>query len=142
MKLVLDTNVILAALLWRGTTAKIWALALKQGCKFFISQDLLSELETVIARKKFDKYFEGLDLTREAFMKLVVDEFKLIQPAPIPPTILADPPDDAVLACAVGAEVDAMVSGNKHLLDLEQFQDIPIITVSAWLELLNAEESS
>ena len=45
--------------------------------------------------------------------------------------ILADPDDDAVLACAVAAHSEVIVSGDGHLLDLEQYQDIRIIRTAA-----------
>ena len=55
---------------------------------------------------------------------------------PIPPTILQDPQDDAVLACARAAHADAIVSGDRHLLDLKSFQGIPILTAAECLARL------
>lgn len=57
----------------------------------------------------------------------------LVEPALIVPVVLNDPDDDAVLACAQGAHADAIVSGDRHLLDLESFAGIPILTVPALL---------
>ncbi len=52
------------------------------------------------------------------------------------PTKLRDPNDLAVLACAVSAEADVIITGDKDLLALNPFEDIPIITVTDALERL------
>jgi hypothetical protein len=49
-------------------------------------------------------------------------------PAIIPPAIIEDPDDHSVLACAVAAKADLVVSGDPHLLKLEQYEGVPIIT--------------
>jgi predicted nucleic acid-binding protein len=50
--------------------------------------------------------------------------------------VLADPDDDAVIACAVAAQADVIVSGDKHLLDLQQYQNIPILTAAELVQRL------
>lgn len=53
-----------------------------------------------------------------------------VTPAPIQPVILRDPDDDHVLACALAAQADLIVSGDAHLLDLKQFQGMRIVTAA------------
>lgn len=60
----------------------------------------------------------------------------VVHPAVIPPTIRADPDDDEVLACAVAAQADAIVSGDRHLLALNEFQGIKIIRPAELLQLV------
>jgi hypothetical protein len=50
--------------------------------------------------------------------------------------IVKDPADDRILECAVEGEVDYLVSGNKHLLDVKEFRGIKIVTVRQILEIL------
>ena len=57
----------------------------------------------------------------------------------IAPTILADVDDDAVLACALAAQAEAIVSGDSHLLNLKEYRGIPILTV---VDVLNHLVSS
>lgn len=45
----------------------------------------------------------------------------------IPPVVIDDPDDDAVLACAVAAKADLIVSGDPHLLKLKDYQGVPIV---------------
>jgi len=54
----------------------------------------------------------------------------VIQPANIEPVIIADPDDDAVLACAVNAQAEVIVSGDSHLLGLGQYRDVPILSAA------------
>ena len=51
----------------------------------------------------------------------------------IEPVIVADPDDDVVLACAVAARAEAIVSGDNHLLDLKQYEEIQIFTAAQLL---------
>ena len=53
---------------------------------------------------------------------------RLVVPVPIAPVVEADPDDDAVLACAVAAQAEVIVSGDSDLLALESYEGIPIIT--------------
>jgi len=54
----------------------------------------------------------------------------VIQPAKIEPVVLADPDDDAVLACAIAAQAEIVVSGDSHLLGLGQYRDIQIFSAA------------
>jgi predicted nucleic acid-binding protein len=58
-------------------------------------------------------------------------------PEGIGPVVVEDPADDEVLACALAAKVDAIVSGDRHVLGLKAFQGISILTPSEFLALLD-----
>ncbi|MFM8931714.1 MAG: putative toxin-antitoxin system toxin component, PIN family, partial [Gemmataceae bacterium] len=62
-----------------------------------------------------------------------------VTPAPIIPTILEDPDDDHVLAAAVSARVDLIVSGDRHLLGLAEFQGCRIVNAATALSRLSFE---
>lgn len=54
----------------------------------------------------------------------------------ISPVIIDDPDDDAVLACAVAAKADLVVSGDPHLVKLVQYEGIPIVAPAEAVERL------
>jgi predicted nucleic acid-binding protein len=58
---------------------------------------------------------------------------RLVKPAEISPVILEDSDDDAVQACALSAQADYIVSGDSHLVNLHQYQSIPILTAGELL---------
>ncbi|MCR4304158.1 MAG: PIN domain-containing protein [Gallionella sp.] len=62
----------------------------------------------------------------------------LVTPVPIAPMILDDPDDDHVLACALTAQADLIVSGDRHLLGLKTYQGIRIVTASEALQIITA----
>lgn len=61
---------------------------------------------------------------------------RLVHPASIGPTILADADDDHVLACALAAQADLIGSGDPDLLNLKSYHDIPIVSPAEALKRL------
>jgi uncharacterized protein len=57
-----------------------------------------------------------------------------VRPHKIEPVIPSDPADDHVLACAKTANLEIIVSGDAHLLDLKEYEGIKIMTVNEHLE--------
>jgi predicted nucleic acid-binding protein len=53
--------------------------------------------------------------------------------------VLQDPRDEMFLACAIEASADCVVSGDRHLLDLQTYRDIPILTVKEFAEKLETQ---
>lgn len=138
MRIVLDTNTAVSALLWQGPPNQLVARSTPLALAFFSSLVLLAELEEVLGYAKLAKAIEatGLDATElmQRYRRLVF----AVEPAAIPPTVLADPDDDHVLACAVAARAELIISGDRHLLGLREYQGIPIINAT---EALHRVES-
>jgi uncharacterized protein len=61
---------------------------------------------------------------------------ELVSPAPLAQPMCRDPDDDAVLACAMAAQADLIVSGDQDLLVLQTFEGTPIVTAAQALERL------
>jgi putative PIN family toxin of toxin-antitoxin system len=128
VRVVLDTNAALSGLLWQGTPGKLIDAACSTILTLHTSAPLLAELGNVLHRDKFARPLAALRLTADEICEGYAALATVVMPAIIPPTVIDDPDDDAVLACAVAAEADYVVSGDPHLLKLEQFRNIPIVT--------------
>ena len=129
MRAVIDTNVVVSGLLWQGRPRQLLDAARSGRVEVFTSRLLLAELEDVLCRDKFADQLRHAGLSAHYLVVRYGALAKLVEPAIIAPTILADIDDDAVLACALAAQAEAIVSGDSHLLDLEEFRGIPILTV-------------
>jgi putative PIN family toxin of toxin-antitoxin system len=127
VRLVLDTNTALSGLLWQGTPGLLIDAARLQTVELFSSLSLLAELHGVLARAKFAGVLAQRALQVQTLFEGYAALVKLVAPAQINPRILPDPADDAVLACALAARADCIVSGDSHLLNLKHYQGISII---------------
>jgi uncharacterized protein len=133
VRLVLDTNAAISALLWQGTPGKLIDAAQSKTVFLFTSAPLLAELRGVLAREKFAKQLEARALSAEEVFDGYAALATIVTPAIISPTIANDSTDDVVLATAVAAQADAIVSGDAHLLDLKQYHGIPVLTAAETL---------
>ncbi|MHB1814871.1 MAG: putative toxin-antitoxin system toxin component, PIN family [Steroidobacteraceae bacterium] len=137
MRLVLDTNSVVSALLRQGPPHQLIFRSSTLPLLFLSSPVLLDELEEVLGYSKLSKAVATTLLTpaqvRQRYQRIVI----VVEPATVPPTVLADPDDDHVIACAVAAKADMIVSGDSHLLALKKHQNIPILRVTDALDELN-----
>ncbi len=129
MRIVLDTNVVLSALLWRGTPYRLFEAARqREQVELVTSTALLEELAEVLIRPAPAKRLAVIGRTARQVLADYVDAADLVTPLAVPPVIAADPDDDHVIAAAVAAEADLIVSGDRHLLTLGTHRNIRIIT--------------
>lgn len=128
VRLVLDTNTAISGLLWHGTPGKLVDAARSQSISLCTSAVLLAELRGVLAREKFAKQLETRGLSAVAVFNGYAALTTVVVPAIIHPTIINDPSDDAILACAIGAKAELIVSGDRHLLDLQEYEGTRIVT--------------
>jgi putative PIN family toxin of toxin-antitoxin system len=136
MRVVADTNTVVSGLLWSGRPRALIDAARSQAIALLTSPTLLEELTTVLARAKFQRRIQRVGTSVPELLTVYRELAEEITPADIPPTILSDPDDDAVLAAALGGQAELIVSGDAHLLNQARFLDIPIVTVAEALLLL------
>ncbi len=130
MRIVVDTNTVVSGLLWHGPPRQILDAARAEKITIFTSEALLDELDDVLRRPKFIARLALADVAladvTSGYRSLVTP----VVPALIAPVVDDDPDDDAVLACALAAGVDMIVSGDRHLLELASYEGIPILRPS------------
>ncbi|MSQ63694.1 MAG: putative toxin-antitoxin system toxin component, PIN family [Betaproteobacteria bacterium] len=136
MRAVADTNTVVSGLLWRGAPRQFLDAARAGQFSLYTSAPLLVELAEVFPRRKFSRRVLAANISVERLVRRYARLAQRIAPAEINPTVLLDPDDDAVLACALGARADLLVSGDKHLRNLKIYQGIQIVTVAEALATL------
>lgn len=120
---VFDTNVLVSALLFaQGKPRKAFDVALARG-RIITSLDMLTELDNVLSRPKFDRYL--LQEERERFLQTFIHEAALIEVTERI-DVCRDPKDNMVLELAVSGGASHIVTGDEDLLGLDPFRGIAI----------------
>jgi putative PIN family toxin of toxin-antitoxin system len=136
VRVVLDTNVVVAGLLWQGPPQQIVQRAMDDELALVTSPALLAELDGVLRRRKFAAQIARQPLSVQALVLRYAELARVVIPAPIAAVILRDPDDDRGLVCALCAKVDLIVSGDTDLLDLGEYQGIRIVRPAAALAMV------
>jgi putative PIN family toxin of toxin-antitoxin system len=139
MRLVLDTNIVASGLLWNGVPAQLVDAARADKIEIFTSRVLLAELTRILCRAKFANVITASGLPLDELVLSYAELATLVTPEPIPATVLNDPDDDHVLACALAAKADLIVSGDQDLLTLKSFREIPIVTAAEAVRALSEQ---
>jgi putative PIN family toxin of toxin-antitoxin system len=126
VKLLLDTNVLVAALIARGTCSDLLEHCVRQHI-VISSQPLLSELREVLDRK-----FRQRDVDVRSALRLFAETFTLVAPDALDPPTCRDGDDDVVLATALAGECAAIITGDQDLLILDPFRRIRVLAPSAF----------
>jgi uncharacterized protein len=126
VRAVLDTNVLLSGLFWRGTPHALIEQARAGALTVISSPSLLAELAEVINRPKFQAILDRSNTDPEEMLADLQRLVEIIDPPPLPAPVSRDPSDDAVLALAAAAGVDLIISGDADLLTVGSYAGIPI----------------
>lgn len=133
-KLVLDTNVLISALIKRGKPRALFLEVVRGRVQLILSREILDEFIEVAADTRIRKYVNEEDLTK--FLRIIGSVAKVIKVRSKFKIVKQDPSDDAILRTAHDGKADCIVSGDSHLLSLKEFKGIKIVTVSESLKLL------
>ncbi|TRZ94111.1 MAG: putative toxin-antitoxin system toxin component, PIN family [Rhodocyclaceae bacterium] len=137
VRLVLDTNVVLSGLIWRSHPRRLLDLAKEEAVSLYTSSALLDELADVLSREKWTAMLATRRTDAAYLMQRYGVLAKVVRPKRIGRVVPNDPDDDAVIACALAARADLIVSGDKHLLGLGgQYQGIRIVAPTEAVELI------
>jgi putative PIN family toxin of toxin-antitoxin system len=134
---ILDANVLVSAMLtpkghpaeilreWRGGTFDL-----------VISLSILKEIQRVISYPKINKRLTQSNLEANEFLLGLAQFSIMVYEEPQIDVIKEDPSDNKYLACAQRGEVDFVVSGDQHLLKLQNYKGTRIVTPKEFLNIL------
>ena len=141
MRAVLDTNVVVSALLWGGTPERLIQAAIDGQLELATSPALVEELREVLARPPFAQRLVQQRLRAEQAISLYARLATQVSPLAVEAIVAADPDDDHVLACAIAARADLVVSGDRHLTALKTHRGIRILTPAQALDVVADQPS-
>ena len=136
MRVVLDTNVVVSALIWGGTPERLIELAGEGILDLVTTEALLAELAGILARPKFAQKLEQKNLSAAEIVARYRELAETVEPASIEVATLRDPDDEAVIACAIAAHAELIVSGDRDLLVLKAHESIRIVDAADALRLI------
>jgi len=131
VKAVFDTNVLVAAFVAEGICSRLLMRARRRQFTLITCPFILGELERILTKK----FLVARGQAREVF-RLVAQAVEVnVYPTQVIKGVVRDPDDDNVLACALAAEADYLVTGDADLLELHEFKGTSIVS-SKKFELL------
>lgn len=140
LKTVIDTNLFVSSIINKsGIPAKLLQAWRDHDFLLIVSDQMLEEMGRVLQyphiknnyNLKDDDIAKVIDTIER--LAVVLDDVEEVD------VISKDPDDNKVLACAIAAEADCIVSGDKHLLKLGKFEDIPIMTAKDFLKKMESK---
>ncbi len=131
-RVVLDTNVILSGLLFKGELSRIVSLWKTGEIIPIVSEETFDELRTVLLYPKFSLSPEE---TRTLIQNEILSFFEVVNVVETVEGVCRDPGDDKFISCAISARAEYIVTGDKDLSDLNQYQSIKIIKARDFLKM-------
>jgi putative PIN family toxin of toxin-antitoxin system len=132
MKIVLDANIFISSFFWGGNPRTVFERAIEGIDTLFITKEILDEIEKVIGRPKFHASQEGIDFFINSIEEIgtkIVPKVKIKNGS-------RDKTDNKYLECGITANVDYIISGDFHLLELESYENIKIVTAKNYFEII------
>ena len=133
MRVFLDTNVLVSAVATRGLCADLVREVLA-GHELVVSRQVLNEVGEALRRKL------GVDAaTADDYVRLLEQDATVARPGPVPDVDLRDRDDLPILGAAVAARVDALVTGDRELVELGLVEGVAVLSPRAcWDRLRSA----
>jgi putative PIN family toxin of toxin-antitoxin system len=134
IRVVLNTNVLISALLFKGELSRIVGLWQKGKIIPIISRETFDELRTALEYPKFS-------LSRAEIKLLIEHEilpfFEVADVSKHVKGVCRDPGDDKFISCAISASADCIVTGDKDLSDLKKYQSVRIVHASDFIKMFD-----
>jgi putative PIN family toxin of toxin-antitoxin system len=124
VRAVFDTNVLIAAFVAEGICSKLLIRSRKGQFDLIVCPVILREFERVLIKM----FSATRNETRDALLIVSEAIHNVVHPSPLGQSFCRDPDDDTILACALEAKANYLVTGDEDLLELKVFKGIRIVT--------------
>ena len=125
MRIVIDTNAVASAVFFGGRPRELLELMMRRELDAYISKEILNEYRETVEylRKKYPAKKVSIPLAQITAACTIIEPRTNVK-------VCRDPDDDKFIACAVDSRSLYIVSGDKDLLAVKQYEDIQIVTVA------------
>lgn len=129
---VVDTNVIISALFWRGAPHRVVKLGLDGAFMMLVSDEIIHEcLQKLVGKFRYP-FHDAVE-----YLEIITAGSEIIESVTRVEAVRADPSDNKILSCGVDGEADFIVTGDKDLLSMGTFRGIHIIDSTEFLRRLS-----
>ena len=132
-RVVIDTNVVVSALLFGGVPGKLVPLWKSGRIRALASKEMIEEYLRVLTYPKFELSEEEINYL---LYQEILPYFEIVWTKPGPVIVEEDPSDDMFIRCADAGKANTIISGDQHLLDLKSYGKVKILTPSQFLKQL------
>jgi putative PIN family toxin of toxin-antitoxin system len=130
VRIVIDTNIWISGLLWKGDPWRLLTLAEQGEVELCMAFPMVLELEEVLHYERFQPRLAMLNQTPERLAAFALSLATALDVSLVGPPIVEDDPDDDIfLHCAERGQANYIVTADKHLLKLQSYRGIPIVSV-------------
>ena len=135
MRIAVDTNVFISTIIKPENKVGMIIVRMRNGeYTLLYSLEVLEEILEVVTRDKIWKRYRLTEETLNTFVNSIITYGERVQVLTVL-NVCRDPDDNMLLALALDGKADYIVSGDRDLLDLSSFQDIPIIKPAEFLSM-------
>ena len=132
IKAILDTNVVISAIIFGGKPRRLLNLAIEGKVSLFFSEPMFEEIREILGGRKF-RFTASQLLAVERELEAISDT---VYPDKSIKIVKDDPDDDVFIECALAADADFIVSGDKHLLALKSYGNVKIVNAAEFIEMV------
>lgn len=132
MKVILDTNVIVSGIFWKGVSEKVLYALADDKFKLVISSGIITEIIKTLTNFKIKLSFDEILL----WLSILLWKAELVEPEERVDVIKDDPDDNKFIEAAIEGNADYIVSQDKHLLNIKEYQGIKIILPEEFVKIL------
>ncbi|MBU2634469.1 MAG: putative toxin-antitoxin system toxin component, PIN family [Nanoarchaeota archaeon] len=136
MKITVDTNVLISSTFWYGASDKIIEKVENKEVGLVLSKDIIEEFLRVLNYKEIQKKIKNKNLEMKRTVDKIVSISTIIEPKKKFNVIKEDFDDNKILECGVEGNVNFIITQDKHLLKLKEFEGIKIIKPKEFLEII------
>ena len=138
MNIVIDTNVVISAILFGGVPGKLIDLWKNRRIVPLISEEIMTEYIRVLAYPKFNLSEEEINYI---IHQEILPFFKVVKSVPGSSIVKQDPDDDKFIQCAEAGKAKIILSGDQHLLALKSYKNIEIKTPNQFIKSIDGIEN-
>jgi uncharacterized protein len=126
-------------MIWGGYPAEIIKVAESDQISIVISEEIVKEINRTLQYQRLREVYEIAGVNRQQLIEMVLQIGKLVQVTSKIRIVEEDPSDDKIIECALASEAEFIVSGDRHLLEVEKHGKTRILSVGEFIKILKAK---